>query len=86
MNVEILTFVALFNIFFWGAIHLIKRKIKKDVPERRNSVKTGGHKGVPDARATPKDYCEIGMSHCRCGWQGEYPVSGCPRCHTSFVS
>jgi len=33
-----------------------------------------------------KDYCEIGMSNCgSCGWQGEYPVSGCPNCNNSFV-
>ena len=31
------------------------------------------------------DYCEIGMSSCSCGWQGEYPVSGCPNCNHSFV-
>jgi hypothetical protein len=30
-------------------------------------------------------YCEIGMSSCRCGWRGEYPVSGCPSCNRSFV-
>jgi hypothetical protein len=38
---------------------------------------------VPDKK--PADYCEIGMSSCRCGWQGDYPVSGCPNCHHSFV-
>ena len=32
------------------------------------------------------DYCGIGMSSCRCGWVGVYPVSGCPKCHTSFVN
>lgn len=33
------------------------------------------------------DYCRIGRSRClSCGWQGDYPVSGCPNCHTSFVS
>jgi len=33
-----------------------------------------------------KDYCEIGMSSCGCGWRGHYPVSGCPCCSRSFVS
>lgn len=23
---------------------------------------------------------------CSCGWRGSEPVSGCPRCNTSFVS
>lgn len=31
------------------------------------------------------DYCEIGSSHCACGWENLYPVSGCPKCHRSFV-
>lgn len=31
-------------------------------------------------------YCEIGMDRCiSCGWQGSYPVSGCPLCKRSFV-
>jgi len=34
----------------------------------------------------PADYCEIGSSRClKCGWTGDYPVSGCPKCHHSFV-
>ncbi len=32
----------------------------------------------------PEDYCMVGKSSCNCGWQGEYPVSGCPLCHESF--
>jgi len=36
--------------------------------------------------ADPRDYCEKGMSSCRCGWQGKYPLSGCPECNHSFVS
>ena len=32
----------------------------------------------------PKDYCEVGMSSCSCGWVGKYPVSGCPECNRSF--
>ncbi len=31
------------------------------------------------------NYCEIGSMTCRCGWVGEYPVSGCPCCNQSFV-
>ena len=42
-------------------------------------------KETNEADFLPDDYCEIGMSSCRCGWQGKYPVSGCPNCHHSFV-
>jgi len=32
------------------------------------------------------NYCEIGSDRClNCSWQGQYPVSGCPECHKSFV-
>ena len=41
---------------------------------------------TPSEREKMPGYCQIGMSSCRCGWSGDYPVSGCPKCHTSFVS
>ena len=32
------------------------------------------------------NYCEIGSQICLCGWNGDYPKSGCPRCGKSFVA
>ena len=43
------------------------------------------HLLLSDKYHKPQDYCEIGMSRCHCGWSGDYPVSGCPKCHQSFV-
>lgn len=42
--------------------------------------------GLKNNNQNKPDYCEIGMIRCvSCGWEGEYPVSGCPKCNKSFV-
>lgn len=45
------------------------------------------HFPEPKEPEKPSDYCMIGLSTCpHCGWSNDYPVSGCKRCHSSFVS
>lgn len=55
--------------------HLFRKILNPMIPLDKNTATV----------EAPKDYCEADSSRCVvCGWEGDYPISGCPVCNRSF--